>query len=143
MNYYPNYNQFYGQAFQQQMPRMQQIEQNYPQYQQQTMLQGKSVDSVDVVKAIDIPLDGSVSYFPLADGSAILTKQLQTDGTSKTITYRPVEEKQKEVKYITMEQFKEELDKLNTADIKNMKRQLEDLVEEIEDINKKLKKKGE
>lgn len=70
-------------------------EYSYPQYQQQcyTMpqqnnymqqpvsgLQGKSVDSLDVVKAMDIPLDGSISYFPLTDGSAIITKQLQMDG---------------------------------------------------------------
>ena len=36
-------------------------------------LQGKSVESIDVVKAMDIPLDGSISYFPLTDGSAILS----------------------------------------------------------------------
>ena len=37
-------------------------------------LLGKLVDSVDVVKAIDIPLDGSISYFPLTNGTAIITK---------------------------------------------------------------------
>lgn len=40
-------------------------------------LQGKSIDNLEVVKAMDIPLDGSISYFPLVDGSAIVTKQLQ------------------------------------------------------------------
>lgn len=59
-------------------------------------LQGKSVDSIDVVKAMDINLDGSISYFPLTDGSAIVTKQLQMDGTSKTIIYKPVKEESKE-----------------------------------------------
>ena len=49
-------------------------------------LLGKLVDSVDVVKSMDIPLDGSVSYFPLTDGSAIVSKQLQADGTS-TVSY--------------------------------------------------------
>lgn len=39
-------------------------------------LQGKVIDNLEVVKATDILLDGSVNYFPLADGSAIATKQL-------------------------------------------------------------------
>ena len=51
--------------------------------QSRSLLNGKSVDSLDVVKAMDIPLDGSISYFPLTDGSAIVSKQLQNDGTSK------------------------------------------------------------
>ena len=55
-------------------------------------LLGKAVESIDVVKAMDLPLDGSISYFPLTDGSAIVSKQLQTDGTSKIIIYRPAEE---------------------------------------------------
>ena len=52
-------------------------------------LLGKSVDNIDVVKATDIPLDGSISYFPLTDGSAIVSKQLQMDGTSKMVVYKP------------------------------------------------------
>ena len=83
-----NYNPYYGQQTYT-PPRYQPME---PQYmtQQPKGLLGKSVDSVDVVKAIDIPLDGSVSYFPLTDGSAIVTKQLQMDGTSKIMVYKPI-----------------------------------------------------
>ena len=57
-----------------------------------TTLLGKAVESIDVVKATDIPLDGSISYFPLTDGSAIVSKQLQNDGTSKIIVYKPTQE---------------------------------------------------
>ena len=32
---------------------------------------GKMVDSVEVVKATDIPMDGNMYYFPKADGSII------------------------------------------------------------------------
>lgn len=67
----------------------------------QNNLLGKSVDSIDVVKAIDIPLDGSVSYFPLTDNSAIVTKQLMSNGTSKITIFRP--EIAKEVIYATTE----------------------------------------
>ena len=62
-----------------------------------TSLLGKAVESVDVVKAMDIPFDGSISYFPLTDGSAIITKQLQTDGTSKMVVYKPAQEDKKDV----------------------------------------------
>lgn len=100
-----NYNPYYGQQNYTQ-PRYQPIE---PQYlsQQPKGLLGKSVDSVDVVKAIDIPLDGSVSYFPLTDGSAIVTKQLQMDGTSKIMVYKPMIEQKEEVKTISYEEFEE------------------------------------
>lgn len=100
-----NYNPYYGQQTYTQ-PRYQPIE---PQYltQQPKGLLGKSVDSVDVVKAIDIPLDGSVSYFPLTDGSAIVTKQLQMDGTSKIMVYKPIIEQKEEVKTVSYEEFEE------------------------------------
>lgn len=95
-----NYNPYYGTPVytmpkpdQQYIPQQQQqLSQSY--FKNSFGLQGKSVDSLDVVKALDIPLDGSVSYFPLVDGSAIVTKQLQRDGTSKTIIYKPMEDVQ-------------------------------------------------
>lgn len=71
-----------------------------------TGLNGKMVDSVEVVKAMDIPMDGSVSYFPISDGSEIVTKQLQLDGTSKIVVYRKLVEEQKpENRYITLADF--------------------------------------
>lgn len=81
-------------------------------------LQGKSVESIDVVKALDIPLDGSISYFPLANGSAIVTKQLQTDGTSKTLVYKLVQENELEekVKYVTNDELQDKIinEEINT-----------------------------
>lgn len=153
MNYYPNYNQYYNQQMQQQIPKMQPMEQSYPQYAQPTPqiykqpigLQGKSVDSVDVVKAMDIPLDGSISYFPLTDGSAIVSKQLLPDGSSQTIVYKPTEEKEnKDIpKYITTSEFDERIKKFDNSnlkdEIKNIKRQLKDLSEDIRDVNEELK----
>jgi hypothetical protein len=104
MNYYPNYNQFYQPQMRIQQPMQQPINQQIQQPIVQPIqpiqnigLQGKSVDSIDVVKAMDIPLDGTVSYFPLTDGTAIVSKQLQMDGTSKTIIYKPIKEENKEV----------------------------------------------
>ena len=50
----------------QQIPQQQSYPQNPQSYPQPNVgLQGKLVDSIEVVKAIDIPLDGSTSYFAL------------------------------------------------------------------------------
>ena len=100
-------------------------------------MKGKTVDNIEVVKATDIPLDGSISYFPLVDGSSIITKQLQADGTSKMIVYKPVEKqqpKQVEVQetYITEKELDEKLSKLDNKELKEeiekMKKQIKDLM---------------
>ena len=158
-NYQPNYmNQNYGiygmNPMQSQMQRyQQQMEQQYNQYPQQSQpiykqvmgLQGKSVDSIDVVKAMDIPLDGSISYFPLTDGTAIVTKQLQADGSSKTIVYKPVENKEelKQPIYITPEQLEEKMKGFNSKEIKDIKEEIKTLKREIRDITDEIKDKKE
>ena len=106
-------------------------------YQKPLGLQGKTVDNIEVVKATDIPLDGSISYFPLVDGSAIITKQLQADGTSRMVVYKPIETKQpKQVEvqetYITEKELDEKLSKLDNKELKEeiekMKKQIKDLM---------------
>ena len=115
-------NQFYiSRNFQQ--PMYQPLPQMQPMYQGMGNqgIQGRVVDNIEVVKATEIALDGSVSYFPIADGSAIVTKQLQVDGTSKIVIYKPV----------TAEMPKTiSTDELN-VEINNLKKQ-------IEEINKRL-----
>lgn len=163
-NYQPNnyMNQNYGifgmNPMQSQMQRyQQQMEQQYNQYPQQSQpiykqvmgLQGKSVDSIDVVKAMDIPLDGTISYFPLTDGSAIVTKQLQADGSSKTIIYKPIEVDDKEAKpkYITNEQLDEAIKKIDNKDlkeeIKTIKRQIKDITNDIRDLGEDIRERKE
>lgn len=102
---------------------------------QNVRLQGKSVDSIEVVKAMEIPLDGTVSYFPLIDGTAIVTKQLQMDGTSKTTVYKPVT-KEEDVKehYIT----KEELDGI-VSENEDIREEFKDLKRQVKDIANDLK----
>ena len=106
-------------------------------YQKPLALQGKTVDNIEVVKATDIPLDGSISYFPLVDGSSIVTKQLMQDGTSRMIVYKPAETqqpKQVEVQetYITEKELDEKLSKLDNKELKEeiekMKKQIKDLI---------------
>lgn len=144
--YNPYINRFYGQQ-QANIPQpidlpMQQ--QNTPQMalNRQNILYGKQVDSLEVVKAIDIPLDGSISYFPLANGSAIVTKQLQQDGTSKITIYEPKTQKE-DTKFATIEDIDKRLEKLDFSEIEDLKDDLEDLKKELKDIKNKLKTKKE
>ena len=137
----PRYGQPYqpyaNQAVQSQQPIQQQpIQQYAPQPVTIQGLQGKTVDSIDVVKAMDIPLDGSVSYFPLVDGTAIVTKQLQADGTSKTLVYKPSEEKKPEqqVKYVTPEELNKAIKDISVDDD-----EFEELKEDVRSIKKQVK----
>lgn len=143
----------YGNPYYTQPPRYQQMQMNnntmpsqqyippMPQPATQVGLLGKSVDSIDVVKAMDIPLDGSVSYFPLTDGSAIVTKQLQNDGTSKTIVYKPiVEEKNEGSKFVTFEEMKKEINKIDLTDLEDLKDELNEIKKELKAIKKNKEK---
>ena len=112
-----NTNQYMNPYYQNsQLQRMQE-------YNRQPSLLGKVVDGIDVVRGLDIPLDGSTSYFPLADGSAIATKQLQQDGTSRIIIYKPDIKEKEEIRYVT------------ESDIK-------DIREELEELRKKIGEEG-
>ena len=144
--YNPYINRFYGQQ-QANIPQpveMPMQTQNAPQMglNRQNILYGKQVDSLEVVKAIDIPLDGSISYFPLANGSAIVTKQLQQDGTSKITIYEPKTQKE-DTKFATIEDIDKRLEKIDFNEIDDLKDDLEDLKKELKDIKNKLKTKKE
>ena len=118
------FNPNYMQNMQRQYPQMYQpnFNQMYqPQMYQQTGIQGRIVDNVDVVKATEISLDGSVNYFPLADGSAIVTKQLQQDGTSRIVVYKPVINETP--KYITNDDLNNE--------VSSLKQQIEEIRNKI------------
>lgn len=164
---YNNYNPYYTQnynaqsvtpqnnPYQQRMLMDNQIgHQPTNNYQQQVpMLQGKQVESVDIVRSIEIPLDGTISYFPVADGTAIVTKQLQTDGTSKITIFKPSNDKKKEIEYITRDELKDILDDkqkdepeyITQDELKDILKDLhlDDIEDDIKDIKKQLKKKGD
>ena len=116
----------YNNPYYNQIPqtRVNTFEPNY----NRNILQGRSVDSIDVVKAIEVPLDGSISYYPLTDGTAILTKKLQPDGTSKIIIFKPLEDSIDDIKYIT----NKDLDDIKN-DIKDLKKKLKSIKKDDEE----------
>ena len=95
-------NQFYqpqqpymANPYMQRMENLQQFQQAIqPQAQMQSTNNftplGKIVDSVDIVKATDIPMDGSMYYFPKADGSEIFGKQWLANGQTRILTFKAI-----------------------------------------------------
>ena len=69
--------------------------QNVPRYQLQPEIQqgicGKIVQSVDSIMANDVPMNGSVAFFPKSDLSEIYAKQWGADGTISTMVFKPVQ----------------------------------------------------
>lgn len=137
--YMPNgYNPYYTNQPQRPLDNYQQM-----QFQRPTNLQGKVVDNIEVVKAIDILLDGSISYFPLADGSAIVSKQLQQDGTSKITIYKPLnDDKQDDIKYVTENDLRTFLGDFNIKDIKDIKDEIKSLKKQLRNITDEFEEKG-
>lgn len=96
-NYFSNYQQPQINPYQQRMDFLQNYQQNLqqpvqqmPQANQQMNVIGKIVDSVDIVKATDIPMDGNIYYFPKADGTEIFGKQWLMNGQTRILTFKPV-----------------------------------------------------
>lgn len=102
--YYPqmnNYNQQYNpqqpymerlaglHQFQQSL-QAQQPQQPQQQFQQMPMgISGRVVPNAEAIAANDVPMDGSVAFFPMQDMSQILAKSWNADGTIKTVIYKP------------------------------------------------------
>lgn len=108
MQQFPTYSQMNNPYAQQGNPYMDRMTflQNYQQsLQQPQMVQAqiplsnnisnvtKMVDSIEVVRATDIPMDGNMYYFPKADGTEIFGKQWLQNGTTRILTFKPVLDK--------------------------------------------------
>lgn len=88
--------QFFNPYMQQEIP-VQQMQQA-PQMAQQPVaprgINGMVVASQDKITADCVPMDGSVAFFPKQDLSEIYVKTWRTDGTIRTLTFKPVSEPQ-------------------------------------------------
>lgn len=102
--YMSNYNYGYQQPqfnpYMQRMENLQQFQQTLqPQLQNNPNLTpglnmlasiGKVVESMDIVKVTDIPMDGNIYYFPKADGTEIYSKQFMPNGQTRILTFKPI-----------------------------------------------------
>ena len=97
MTYTPGYNAYpYSpmQRFQEQQLPQQPVQQ-VPQQQNlqiQAGINGRMVAAVEQIAANDVPMDGSVAFFPKQDLTEIYAKQWGADGSIKTVVYKPYTE---------------------------------------------------
>ena len=93
-NYIPQYGAYqYNpmaniQRFQSQEQIQPQIQQPMPQ--QVAGINGRIVQAVENINANEVPMDGSMAFFPKQDMSEIYVKGWNADGTIRTLTFKPV-----------------------------------------------------
>ena len=80
-----NFLQNYQQSLQQQPMQMNQ----QPMPQQIAGINGRIVQAVENINANEVPMDGSMAFFPKQDMSEIYVKGWNADGTIRTIVYKP------------------------------------------------------
>lgn len=83
-----NFLQNYQQSLQQQPVQMNQ----QPMPQQIAGINGRVVQAVENINANEVPMDGSMAFFPKQDMSEIYVKGWNADGTINTIVYKPYTE---------------------------------------------------
>ena len=96
-NYYPQMQQQNYNPYIDRMNYLQQYQQNLQQPMLPSQMSGTSqftplvkiVESVDIVKATDIPMEGNMYYFPTADGSSIYTKRWLPNGQTQVLAFKP------------------------------------------------------
>ena len=88
-SYVPQY-QSYQQAYTP-MQNIQRFQQPQQFEQMQQGIFGKVVQSQDSIVANDVPMNGSVAFFPKSDLSEIYAKQWSADGTISTMVFKPVQ----------------------------------------------------
>lgn len=88
-SYAPQYQQ-YQQAYNP-MQNIQRFQQQQQPEQIQQGIFGKVVQSQDSIVANDVPMNGSVAFFPKSDLSEIYAKQWSADGTISTMVFKPIQ----------------------------------------------------
>ena len=102
---------------------------------------GKIVESMDIVKVTDIPMDGNMYYFPQADGQAIYGKKFLPNGQTQILAFKPSLES--EPNNVSTEVEKSKFDTLNEF-LDGIQNEVRTLSDKIDKISKPTRaKKGE
>lgn len=91
-------------------------------YQRQPQISGRMIGNISEVVPNEVPMDGSVSFFPQSDYSCIYAKKWNTDGTIQTVKFVPVVE----------------TDKTQETSASNFKANWEDLADDMANISNRL-----
>jgi hypothetical protein len=141
-----NYNYGYQQPqfnpYMQRMENLQQFQQaiQQPIQNQQFAPIGKIVESMDIVKVTDIPMDGNVYYFPKADGTEIYSKQFMPNGQTRILAFKPILEGNPNI--LSTEQEKSLYEALNSV-LVGIQEDVKALNDKVDKISKPARAKKE
>lgn len=111
-------------------------QQNMPNtYQQNQIVQGingKIIAEMSQITANDVPMDGSVAFFPKQDLSEVYAKSWNADGTIRTVTYKPVLDNEPKNVPTDTEKLKCELSDEATEGIMNKFDEISDRLGQLE-----------
>lgn len=136
------YPQQYGNyaPYQQMQQQRFQPQEQYPvmQNQQAIGLNGRIVQVVENINANEVPMDGSMAFFPKQDLSEIYVKGWNADGTIKTIVYKPqIDNKSVQAVNTSLDTEKLKIDLSEQATAGIMQR-FDDLSAKIEQLENKV-----
>lgn len=123
MNYTPNYGTY------QYNPMA-----SYQRYQQPEPTQGISgrvVQAVETINPNEVPMDGSVAFFPKQDLTEIYAKSWNTDGTIRTLTFKPALNDKTGVLSADTEKLEFDLSEKATEDIMAKLNELSEKIEQL------------
>lgn len=108
MNYYPNNNFYQNYSYGNGIYQNQQVQPAV------ATLQGKVVDSIDMVRVNEVPF-GGFGIFPKGDLSEVYIKSWNSNGTTQINTYKPVpaEETSEAKEILSIEVLSKKIDELN------------------------------
>lgn len=100
-------------------------------------IMGKIVQNAEMITANDVPLNGSVAFFPKQDLSEIYAKSWTADGVIHTMTFKPVQNG--EVSNLPTESTESQIGAiLNVTD--GLEKTLNEIVSKIDNLEKNLAK---
>lgn len=104
-------------------------------YQPRMGVPGRMVSSADEITPNEVPMDGSLALFPLTDGSAILARSWNRDGTISTVMYAPTQAQDNEDNRssITLNDIMQELDDIRSLLQKPAKKTTKKVSEDASD----------
>ena len=140
-NYYAQYQQQFN-PYMQRMENLQQFQQAINQPQVATPIQmpsqqlnplGKIVESIDIVKVTDIPMDGNMYYFPKADGTEIYSKQFMPNGQTRILTFKPLLDN--DHNNLSLEEEKAKFEPINDV-LRDIQEDIKALTDKVDKISK-------
>lgn len=138
-NYYSQYQQPQFNPYLQRMENLQQFQQTLQPTNQLPAI-GKIVESMDIVKVTDIPMDGNAYYFPKADGTEIYSKQFLPNGQTRILSFKPILDN--EANNLPAEEKQSEFTAFNNV-LMNIQNDIKALFDKVDKIGKTTRTKKE